>query len=81
MSEEQQNGSDVSDGEETKHELTPQRAHELKEEGMSYREIASFYDVSKDTARRRKVAFDDAYEAGQKGVSPTDLKQKNLPML
>ena len=43
MSEEQQNGSDVSDGEETEDELTPERAHELKEQGdrQHLREISS----------------------------------------
>lgn len=78
MSNEQQNGEDVSGKDETNDELTPKRAHELKEQGMSYREIGNLYDLSKDTARRRKVAFDDAYEAGKKDVSPTDFEAEEL---
>lgn len=65
-------------GAEQSGELTPKRAYELNEGGMSFREIGSLYDVSHTTARRRKEEHEESMEMGKSQVSPNDFEPSDL---
>lgn len=74
----QNDPSSGTDGTEQSGELTPKRAYELNEGGMSFREIGNLYDVSHTTARRRKEEHEESMEMGKQQVDPHDFGTEDL---